>query len=243
MRLFLAYLVDRDSPPPLVISISYGADEKLYSTDEKNLFNANAIKLGALGVTIVAASGDDGVNTYLARSYLSSSSKCGYVSMYPGSSPYVNPPVAHRYIYGRDFEDVLLSPHKHLSRRYMCSACSVSRITCRRLSVNTTEEEALQVGAVSLLSTRNYLGKKKRLRNISLKSVAVTARRLREWPWLPRPVSTNFQLPDSHCWFAGCGRRHLRVFSSVGCYDVFGKRGTIQGWRQTHRLDPSNPLL
>jgi tripeptidyl-peptidase-1 len=66
--------------PPLVLSISYGLDEKYASTSELNAFNTQAIKLGVMGVTIVVASGDDGAN---------SNSLCGYAISYPASSPYV----------------------------------------------------------------------------------------------------------------------------------------------------------
>ena len=43
--------------PPLVISISYGADEKDMSRSEYDAFNFQAMKLGVMGITILAASG------------------------------------------------------------------------------------------------------------------------------------------------------------------------------------------
>ena len=56
--------------PPLVISISYGADEGDMSRSEFDAFNFQAMKLGVMGVTILAASGgNDGFNLS-ALSYL-----------------------------------------------------------------------------------------------------------------------------------------------------------------------------
>lgn len=43
--------------PPLVLSISYGCNENLLSASEFENFNTQAIKLGVMGVTILAASG------------------------------------------------------------------------------------------------------------------------------------------------------------------------------------------
>ena len=37
--------------------------------------------------------------------------------------------------------------------------------------------------------------------------------------------------------------RRLHVFSCVGCDNVSGERGAIQGWRQTHRLDQPHTAL
>jgi tripeptidyl-peptidase-1 len=46
-----------------------------------------AIKLGVMGVTIVAASGDDGANSRNVRT--NRGGTCGYVAIFPASSPYV----------------------------------------------------------------------------------------------------------------------------------------------------------
>lgn len=43
--------------PPSVISISYGASEGTVTASELNAFNTQAIKLGAMGITVLAASG------------------------------------------------------------------------------------------------------------------------------------------------------------------------------------------
>ena len=43
--------------PPLVLSISYGAPESSVSKSEFDAFNIQAVKLNAMGVSIVAASG------------------------------------------------------------------------------------------------------------------------------------------------------------------------------------------
>jgi tripeptidyl-peptidase I len=49
--------VANNANPPSVISISYGASEEAVTTSELNAFNIQAIKLGAMGVTVLAASG------------------------------------------------------------------------------------------------------------------------------------------------------------------------------------------
>ena len=73
--------------PPLVLSISYGSNEKYISPAELRVFSAMAIKLGARGVTIVVASGDDGAVNYESRGGVLS--KCGYFPVFPASNPYV----------------------------------------------------------------------------------------------------------------------------------------------------------
>lgn len=73
--------------PPLVFSISYGSEEDFVSVSEKKAFNTEAIKLSAIGVTIVAASGDDGAVSRELRS--GGSAVCSYVSIFPASNPFV----------------------------------------------------------------------------------------------------------------------------------------------------------
>ena len=73
--------------PPLVFSISYGQEESYTSASELNAFSTQAIKLGAMGVTILVASGDDGANSRSVRT--SGVLACGYTPEYPASSPYV----------------------------------------------------------------------------------------------------------------------------------------------------------
>jgi len=72
--------------PAHVHSVSYGSlapeDVKLDMTR----FNTEACKLGLRGVTIVIASGDDGVANFPARS---DPSACGFVPSFPATSPYV----------------------------------------------------------------------------------------------------------------------------------------------------------
>ncbi len=72
--------------PADVYSISYTTYEYGFSTSTAKAFNTEAIKLGVMGSTIVAASGDDGVVGFLARQ---GASNCGYFPQYPASSPYV----------------------------------------------------------------------------------------------------------------------------------------------------------
>ena len=73
--------------PPLVLSISYAAHEDSMTQSELIAFDTEAIKLGVMGVTLVAASGDDGAVSDSVRDF--GYSKCGYVAMFPASSPYV----------------------------------------------------------------------------------------------------------------------------------------------------------
>ena len=72
--------------PPLVVSISYSIDEDYISSGEIIAFNTQAIKLGVMGVTITASSGDDGANYYYSKLY---PEYCGYVGSFPASNPYV----------------------------------------------------------------------------------------------------------------------------------------------------------
>ena len=74
------------SKPPLVFSISYGMEERFVTSSERDAFNTQAMKLGAMGVTIVAASGDDGAIT---REVRISIAECKYAPLFPASSPYV----------------------------------------------------------------------------------------------------------------------------------------------------------
>lgn len=72
--------------PPLVFSISYASYEASLSKAIIASFQREAIKLSAMGVTLVASSGDDGVAGWLVRD---DSSLCGYNPQFPASSPYV----------------------------------------------------------------------------------------------------------------------------------------------------------
>ena len=70
---------------PYVISISYASYEYTMATDLTKQFDIEAQKLGLRGVTIVAASGDDGV----AGFDLDGASACGYKPYFPQTSPFV----------------------------------------------------------------------------------------------------------------------------------------------------------
>lgn len=72
--------------PPQIFSISYGADESYITTSYATSFNQVAMRLGLMGVTLVASSGDDGAVSTSARS---SPLHCGYAPSFPASSPYV----------------------------------------------------------------------------------------------------------------------------------------------------------
>lgn len=72
--------------PPLVMSISYGIEERWLDSNEMNAFNTQAIKLGVMGVTILSSSGDDGASSWSVRGH---PEKCGYYPVFPNTSPYV----------------------------------------------------------------------------------------------------------------------------------------------------------
>jgi tripeptidyl-peptidase-1 len=78
--------VANTSNPPLVHSISYGSVEQDNDPSTMNRFSSEVAKLGARGITVMVATGDDGVANYPARS---DKSKCGFYPSYPASSPYV----------------------------------------------------------------------------------------------------------------------------------------------------------
>jgi tripeptidyl-peptidase I len=73
--------------PPLVLSISYGAEESGMQYSDMMAFDTEAKKMGVIGITIVVASGDDGAVTRKTRT--SGSSTCAYSPFFPASSPYV----------------------------------------------------------------------------------------------------------------------------------------------------------
>jgi tripeptidyl-peptidase-1 len=73
--------------PPLVFSISYGQEETYVTKVIKDAFNTAAIKLGAMGVTIVASSGDDGAVSRATRIF--GREGCYYAPLFPASNPYV----------------------------------------------------------------------------------------------------------------------------------------------------------
>jgi len=71
---------------PLVHSISWASVESLSSYSEQTRFSEEAAKLGARGITIVVASGDDGVAGFQIRQ---GKEYCGFDPVYPGNVPYV----------------------------------------------------------------------------------------------------------------------------------------------------------
>ena len=71
--------------PPLVVSISYNRYESGTDISELEAFNVQAIKLSAMGVTIVTSSGDDGVSGFKTTD----SSQCAYQPNYMSTNPYV----------------------------------------------------------------------------------------------------------------------------------------------------------
>lgn len=73
--------------PPLVLSISYGSTESYVSSGTHDSFTTAAIKLGVMGVTVIASSGDDGANDWSVR--YNGASSCGYTPLFPCANPYV----------------------------------------------------------------------------------------------------------------------------------------------------------
>ena len=88
-KTFSSWLVEvaNMTNPPLVLSISYGAEETGMQYSDMNAFSTEAIKMGVIGITIVVASGDDGAITRKARTLGTTS--CSYSPFFPASSPYV----------------------------------------------------------------------------------------------------------------------------------------------------------
>ena len=86
---FTAWLVDvsQASQVPLVLSISYGQEERFVTKATLDAFNTIAMKLSLMGVTIFVASGDDGANSRKVRGL--KSSLCGYQPDFPSTSPYL----------------------------------------------------------------------------------------------------------------------------------------------------------
>eukprot|EP01040_Poterioochromonas_malhamensis_P004350 gene4350-4663_t len=73
--------------PANVYSISWVGYELATTASTRQVFNTEAIKLGVMGTTLIAASGDDGVANYQIASY--GRSRCGYYPAFPSTSPYV----------------------------------------------------------------------------------------------------------------------------------------------------------
>ena len=67
--------VANTASPPLILSVSYGSEERYISTSLHKAFTTQAVKLGTMGVTIFVATGDDGANSYNVRNY--GNSYCG----------------------------------------------------------------------------------------------------------------------------------------------------------------------
>lgn len=85
---FLDWLIALAASPtaPLVNSVSYGEVEPNVDPTVRSRFETEAQTLGARGITIIIASGDDGVANFPART---DPNQCGFFPSYPASSPYV----------------------------------------------------------------------------------------------------------------------------------------------------------
>lgn len=72
--------------PPGTVSISYGSYEYEMDHAVMDHFATESMKLGAQGVSILTATGDDGVAGYKARN---DTSKCKYTASFPATCPWV----------------------------------------------------------------------------------------------------------------------------------------------------------
>lgn len=78
--------VAKDPTPPLTFSVSYGEDEKEVGKSNAETFNQEVAKMAARGLSVLIASGDDGVAGAGARS---NKGACGFNPSYPATCPYV----------------------------------------------------------------------------------------------------------------------------------------------------------
>ena len=86
MGMYLRDVFD-SGKPPLVISISYGLEEKfVLRLSQTEAFEFQAVRLGLMGVTIVVATGDDGANSRYSRD---NAMYCGYSPIYPATCAFV----------------------------------------------------------------------------------------------------------------------------------------------------------
>jgi len=85
---FLDWLIALSSTPnaPYVHSVSYGDIETDSPYSVMMRFNSEAMLLGLRGISVIVASGDDGVANFIARQ---NASACGFNPSYPASAPYV----------------------------------------------------------------------------------------------------------------------------------------------------------
>lgn len=83
---WIVSVADLEDPPDL-FTISYGSYEIAFDPEYLEAFKNEAIKLGLAGTTLLAASGDDGVAGFQARS--GGGVPCGYYASFPASCPYV----------------------------------------------------------------------------------------------------------------------------------------------------------
>jgi tripeptidyl-peptidase-1 len=78
--------VASDPTPPLVHSISYGEPEEQTDPAQDSRFDTEVAKMGVRGLTIIIASGDDGVAGSNARS---DPTQCGFHPSYPATAAHV----------------------------------------------------------------------------------------------------------------------------------------------------------
>ena len=89
--------VSKDEDAPRVQSVSYGDVQNEYSQSIQSRTNTEFQKMGARGLSIFIAAGDDGVANFPARS---NAQDCGFNPSWPAASPYVTSVGATQFIDG-----------------------------------------------------------------------------------------------------------------------------------------------
>ncbi|KAH3732962.1 tripeptidyl peptidase I precursor [Pelomyxa schiedti] len=86
--IFLSWILDVGAKenPPLVHSISYGGPETEFNKNLVRRVDDEIAKLSARGITVIVASGDDGVAGFAARN---NPALCGFSASYPAQLPHV----------------------------------------------------------------------------------------------------------------------------------------------------------
>lgn len=83
---FTAWLLQLNSPRtiPFVLTVHFSGPEGDVAGSYKTAFSTEMVRLGAIGVTVVVAAGDDGAPGPYAHN-----GDCGYEPQFPASNPYV----------------------------------------------------------------------------------------------------------------------------------------------------------
>ncbi|KAF2675078.1 tripeptidyl-peptidase 1 precursor [Microthyrium microscopicum] len=85
---WINYVLDKDDTPP-VVSTSYGDDEQSVPLDYAMRVCRGFAQLGARGISLLVASGDDGVGPNGKRCKLQNTNTTGFLPGFPATCPYV----------------------------------------------------------------------------------------------------------------------------------------------------------